>query len=463
MDQPPKHRWFENPFKALQVLPEEGEGQDPTSYLVREHENRWGEHIEDISKDVIVQAATQGRFGDTPASEQTVDVAATEVLDLHPNIYRQAVVYHRNNPDAGWGAAIKAAKLSAGSSPETLRRRFMKSPKDRFPDAGNVEARLRKRKGESDDDFANRLFQDKFNKVNLTEDARLDVESMLDTKNVSQKERRNIKMGISNPDYSPKSYTETRKILVEEFLDGLEFLGLKDTQIEAHHIASLRQTASLFIGLPRSEFRDMLKLIYDNGIPTGNDPDNLMAIQKKAHVNKKDNPNIYAVHTYLNEQLGLYGEKLVGDFGINVKDLTLEQRLPFIKKFAAVVKGSVPIAEQAIRDVLDIDVQADSPEAAAIASLDIQDYEISKSQMKQIKAKVDDYIKLQLTEPNYQALIDSIMGEDSPAEAMRRLGVKPGQPVQGQLLNIKKPPRKTKKKDDSYPSGSGAYWDIESE
>ena len=142
MDQPPKHRWLENPFKALQVLPEEGEGQDPTSYLVREHENRFGEHVADISKDVVVQAATQGRFGDTPASEQTVGVSAIEVMDLHPNIYRQAVVYHRNNPDAGWGAAIKAAKLSAGSSPENLRRRFMKSPKDRYPDASDIESKI---------------------------------------------------------------------------------------------------------------------------------------------------------------------------------------------------------------------------------------------------------------------------------------------------------------------------------
>ena len=116
--------------------------QSEDDQAVLEHENRWGKEIEEISKDVIVTAASQGRFTDPPASKQTVDVAAMEVMDLHPNIYRQAVVYHRNNPDAGWGAAINAAKLSAGSSPENLRRRFMKSPKDRFPDASNIESKL---------------------------------------------------------------------------------------------------------------------------------------------------------------------------------------------------------------------------------------------------------------------------------------------------------------------------------
>ena len=113
--------------------------QSEDDQAVLEHENRWGKEIEEISKDVIVTAASQGRFTDPPASQQTVDVAAMEVMDLHPNIYRQAVVYHRNNPDAGWGAAIRAAKLSAGSSPENLRRRFMKSPKDRYSDAGGIK------------------------------------------------------------------------------------------------------------------------------------------------------------------------------------------------------------------------------------------------------------------------------------------------------------------------------------
>ena len=134
--------------------------QSEDDQAILEHENRWGKEIEDISKDVIVTAASQGRFGSTPASEQTVDVAAMEVMDLHPNIYRQAVVYHRNNPDAGWGAAIKAAKLSAGSSPETLRRRFMKSPKDRYPDAGGIKGMSQEPKVSTNEHIKRALLND---------------------------------------------------------------------------------------------------------------------------------------------------------------------------------------------------------------------------------------------------------------------------------------------------------------
>ena len=91
--------------------------QSEDDQAVLEHENRWGKEIEDISKDVIVTAASQGKFGSTPASKQTVDVAATEVLEMHPTVYKRAVAYHRHNPDAGWGAAIRAAKLTAGKGP----------------------------------------------------------------------------------------------------------------------------------------------------------------------------------------------------------------------------------------------------------------------------------------------------------------------------------------------------------
>tara|TARA_Y100001963_G_C6748622_1_gene432917 strand:- start:68 stop:1660 length:1593 start_codon:yes stop_codon:yes gene_type:complete len=323
-----------------------------------------------------------------------------------------------------------------------------------------LQSTIRRGKNESEDDYANRYFDDLFNQYGLTKDAKLNLRGMLDSGSITKHYRKLVKMGIGNPNYSLQSFKNTRRALVEEFLFGLEHLGLDPNKIEAHHIASLRQVASLFEGLDRNEFPEMLDLIWNEGIFTGNDPRNLVAIQKKAHYNKKDNPNIYAVHTYLNEKLGLYGEKIVGDFGVEVRDLSPQERLPYIKRFAAVVKGSQPIIDKAIRDVLDLDHLEDSPEAAAMASLDISEYEAEL-----IKDKVDDYLKLQLTEPNYEALLDSIFGGESAGEAMRRRGIKPGQPVQSQLFDLGKvkPPRKITKKDNEYPSGPGAYWDIESE
>ena len=393
--------------------------QSEDDQAVLKHENRWGKEIEDISKDVIVTAASQGKFGSTPASEQTVDVAAMEVMDLHPNIYRQAVVYHRNNPDAGWGAAINAAKLSAGSSPENLRRRFMKSPKDRYPDAGNITGMAK----EDPKDYSRSYFKKKFKEVGLNKGVQLDIFDMLEQQGHTEHTRRSVKMGISNPDYSVRDYKKTRKILVDEFLDGLEFLGIDNNSIEAHHVASLRQTASLFEGLPPEQFPELIKMIYDEGVFTGNDPRNLIAIQKKAHVNKRK--DIIAVHRYLTDELGKFGELLVGDYGSEIKDLPLEKRLPYVKNFAAVVKGSHEVANTAIRQILAERAAEKDPNALANA--------LSQIEQEEVKRAVSEYFERQRN-PNYEALLDSIMGDKSAAEALQDKGFKPKKPYQFDLF-----------------------------
>ena len=331
----------------------------------------------------------------------------------------------------------------------------------------------KRKRDQSPKEYSNEFFNQKFDEMGLTDDVKFSLKHMLDSKHMTEYVRRTRKMGIGNPDYSLDDYKKTRQVLVTEFLDGLEAFDIEPSEIEAHHIASLRQVAQLFEGLERHEFPDMIKLIYKHGIFTGNDPDNLVAIPKIGHITDKKYPNIAAVHSYLNKELGLYNENIAGDWGVLVRDLTVEEREDFVKRFAAVVRGSQPVYEQAIRDALDAyalrqpGVEGDNPfddmtygeQAAYDAGRDI-----SEADAEIAKEKIAEYFKLQLTEPNYEALLDSIFGGDSAGEAMRRRGIKPGQPIQGQLLDLgRKPPRKTTKKDNEYPSGPGAYWDIESE
>tara|TARA_R100001594_G_scaffold1375_1_gene5986 strand:- start:16 stop:1431 length:1416 start_codon:yes stop_codon:yes gene_type:complete len=464
----PRHRWITNPLEGLNVLPRKVNPiPEPEFDDQWVKENKIIKDAENIAKEGLgyslslygQQLGNYGTVANQPRRMINITNDVEEIFRPNSSIYKQARKYYNNHPTAGWSEALRVSRLQAGQSPEELAKRFMKSPKDRFPDADNIEAKLRKRKGESEEQFSNRYFEDKFNKIGLTEDAKFSLRNMLDAKTMSSDQRRIIKTGISNPNYSMKSYKETRKILVDEFLDGLEFLGIDENKIEAHHISGLRQTAQLFEGLDRSEFPEMLKLVYDAGLFTGNDPKNLMAIQKEAHTGDERYPNINAVHTYLTEELGLYGEEITGDFGVNIRDLSPQERLPYIQKLADTVKKSIPIAQQAIRDALDQRAYEREPKALLDAANDI-----TKAELEQVKTKIHDYLQFQLTEPNYEALLDSVFGNESAGETMRRRGVKPGQPVQGQLLDLgRKPPRKTTKKDNIYPSGSGAYWDIESE
>jgi len=416
MDKPPKHKWLTNPLAGLDSVPK------PEYDDVWEHENRWGEEVKDLAIQGLAAVATQGRFTDPPASQQTVDVAATEVMDLHPNIYRKAVVYHRNNPDAGWGAAIKAAKLSAGSNPETLHRRFMKGPKDRFPDA-DIAGGIRGMAKQDPKDYSRKYFKKKFKDVGLEKGIQLDIFEMLEQPGHTEHTRRAVKMGIGNPDYSLVDYRKTREILVDEFLNGLEFLEIDKDSMEAHHISSLRQTAALFEGLAPEQFPELIKMIYDEGVFTGNDPRNLMAIQKKAHLNKRT--DVIAVHRYLTDELGKFGELLVGDYGSEIRDLPLEERLPYVKRFAEVVKGSHEIANTAIRKILDEKVAEKDPGALSDA--------LSQIEQEEVKRAIDAYFEA-TRNPNYEALMDSILNESSASKALRRKGFKPNQPYQFDLF-----------------------------
>ena len=442
-----KDKLFPDPFAAEKaVIKENREGQ--IGGEITDKENWVGPVIKDAATDVLTQVAVGSAMKSTVGSTvpKLPPRSNTDMINVTPG---GPIVKTPNPKDITVLTNLKN-KITAPYKPwQTQAVPFgLTSPNitSEVYDAAlstGATARLRRRKGESDANFSIRLGAQLFDEINLTYDAELDVYNMLDRGGLSEKKRRIAKMLISNPDYSPKSFEDTRTLLVAEFLDGLEFLGLADRTIEAHHIASLRQVTSLFIGLPRSKFREMLKLVYAEGIPTGNDPKNLMAIQKKAHVNKKDNPNVYAVHTYLNEQLGVYGEKLVGDYGAKIKDLSVEERIPYIKTFAKVVKNSVPIAEQAIRDVLDLDIQEKDPGAFASAALDIEQYDISVSQMKQIKAKIKNKLELQFNNPGEEALLDAIRGENTPGEALRRRDAFSSQTT---FDPSKKSPKKTKSK-----------------
>ena len=328
---------------------------------------------------------------------------------------------------------------------------------------------IRRRKNESIEDFNTRDLDDRFKKIGLVDkDSIFSLKHMLDSKTTSRYFRRVIKMLISNPDFSLRSFKEDRERKIGPFQEGIEFLDIPESKLESHHIASLRQTAQLFEGLTRGEFPEMVKLLYDNGLFTGNDPRNLVIMTEKAHRTEKNHPKIYAVHTYLNEKLGQYNEHITGDWGVEIRDLSPQERIPYIKEFASVVKGSIPVLERALFAELDIIAEKKDPLAKQAFDLDIKDVDWDNVDVDYVKSKIDDYIKLQMTQPNYEALMDSIFGNESAGETMRRRGIKPGQPVQNQLFDLgkTKPPRKKPKitkKDNEYPSGSGAYWDIDSE
>ena len=347
--------------------------QSKEDKAILEHENRWGPIIEDISKDVIVTAATQGRFTDPPASQQIVNVAATEVMDLHPNIYRKAVVYHRHNPDAGWGAAIRAAKLSAGSSPETLRRRFMKSPKDRYPDAGDVKNVYNPDQLDLPFDQAKLAqYQKNMRNPNIPQQVRTDMALSVkgsayktsepfdvfkfreQTKYIKDKGRKFLSLfqaGITEYGASKAASFKVNQPIITAPLKGeYKRTNLPETSFQVHHRAALKAIMGNFHGLDIGSpvFNKVADAILEEvpWLGLGDNPENWMGIIGSTA--DKGTPHQLA-HKYYNKIVGPSGEKFYKQEVIDRMMVDEDFRIQKATEIGQIINKSNEIVTQATK------------------------------------------------------------------------------------------------------------------
>jgi hypothetical protein len=304
------------------------------------------------------------------------------------------------------------------------------------------ESTLRQGPNESNKDYIKRYWDTKFDELGIPEGVRFSLREMLDSDHLTKAQRRNIKSGISNPNYVFRDYKVMRAVLVNDFLDGLEGFDIDPSTIEIHHISSLRHIAQLFEGLPRSEWPDMLAELYKSGLATGNDPDNLMAMFAKAH-RSGESSNIDSVHRYLDNELGKYNELITGNFGDEIRDLDVGGRVPFIKRYAEIRQSSVQVANNAIRQVLD-EVALDQ-EGGIDALLD--NIVFSEDQIEYIQSQIKKHLDMKFNPQGWGALSDSLEDDVSGAKAKQDRGLSPSGPTQGQLMDLGK--KKSNKKKTS--------------
>ena len=340
---------------------------------VLKHENRWGKEFADISKDVIVQAATQGRFTDPPASEQTIDVAVSEVIEMHPNIYKKAVIYHRNNPDAGWSAAMRAAKLSAGSSPENLHRRFMKSPKDRFPDAGDVKNVYNPDQLDLPFDQAKlAAYQKSMRNPNIPQQVRTDLALSVkgsvyktsepfdvfkfreQTKYIKDKGRKFLSIfqaGITQYGASKAaSFKVNQPTITAPLKEEYKRTNLPETSFQVHHRAALKAIMGNFHGLDIGSpvFNKVADAILEE-IPwlgLGDNPENWMGIIGSTA--DKGTPH-HLAHKYYDKIIGPSGELIFDKPTVDRMMVDEDFRIEMATKVGQIINKSNQIVTQATK------------------------------------------------------------------------------------------------------------------
>jgi len=205
-----------------------------------------------------------------------------------------------------------------------------------------------------------------FDEIGLNDDVKLSIKEMLD-EDKSSYFRRKGKAAVADPAFEWNMYDKTRKTLVEDFLEGIEFLNIDPASIHAHHIAGLRVTSSLFDGLDAAGRKQLMHVLLNEGIATGNNPANLMALHKV--------PHIKVIHQYLSDHLGKYGDKLLEPDVM--KRLSVQDRIPYARKFAERIRISQRMALEENRKFLNKAVFYNDPKTTMQAAVDIYEYEKS--------------------------------------------------------------------------------------
>ena len=261
-----------------------------------------------------------------------------------------------------------------------------------------------------------------FNKIGFTGTNKLDIQTMLygiDDRGkpaMSQYKRRAIKAGIANETFNWGAYDKTRKVLVKDYLDGLQDLKIDPSTIHAHHISALRVTASLFDGLSPIQRKKLLKTFQKEGLALGNSPDNLMALHNSVHLD--------VVHPFLEKQLGKYGQLLLDP--AKMKRLNPRQREGLVKKFANIIRHSEEVALDASRSWLDDVFTGATPDQALSVKLDMLDQAFNErlKGLRLLKNKLDNigpYLPYEVEDSPIPELIRSKVRKKSGKKLLDKL------------------------------------------
>ena len=210
--------------------------------------------------------------------------------------------------------------------------------------------------------------QNLFLKAGLSEDQAIFFLKNFD--NVSRDEA----AALQDPDYTSASFELMKKELLPGFLE--EMKGVKNLKPQLDHINQLHAALPLYDGTTFSERKKLNQIVLGEGIYAGHSPGNLQFLDQRVHVVKSN---------YFNDLVGKNGEKFWPNYDLT----TFEGKVKAAKEYAAIVKNSYKIVEDANKANLALYKENLTPEEVADLLFAINPY--SKYTIKQLKNIIIDY------------------------------------------------------------------------
>jgi len=224
---------------------------------------------------------------------------------------------------------------------------------------------------------------------------------------------------LQDPDYTSASFELMKKELLPGFLE--EMKGIKNLKPQLDHINQLHAALPLYDGTTFNERKKLNQIVLGEGIYAGHSPGNLQFLDQRVHVVKSN---------YFNDLVGKNGEKFWPNYDLS----TFEGKVKAAKEYAAIVKNSYKIVEDANKANLALYKENLSPEEVSDLLFAINPY--SKYTIKQLKNIITDIrrVRADIAEAN-RVDFDLMIKEDiKPSEFFRKYGGETGKPRGRTLL-----------------------------
>ena len=377
-----------------------------------------------------------------------------EDVPQYPVVLQRILKVKKDNPEAFSGIVGSIGKDNNEMSDAELNELYKKRNNPDFyvtdiadpnygrfiPDLEQEAEAKAKQKGEGDPTgirseqvFGNRSYWENlpkrskslFTKAGLTENDAIFFLSNFD------KVTRDTAAAIQDPDYTSGTFELMKKELLPGFLE--EMKDVKGLRPQLDHINQLAAALPLYDGTTFKEREQLNKIVIGEGIYAGHNPANLQYLDLRVHTVKSN---------YFNDLVGKNGEKFFGP-----KDLsTFEGKVKAAKEYAAIVKNSYKIVEDANKANKALYKQNLTPEEVTALLFEINPY--TKYTIRDLKRIIEELkgVTQARSEANALDLMLTVREGMTPAEFFKMTGSGPR--GQRKLPSLKK--LKSAAFDDKY-------------
>jgi len=240
-----------------------------------------------------------------------------------------------------------------------------------------------------------------FTKAGLTENDAIFFLSNFD------KVTRDTAAALQDPDYTSATFELMKKELLPGFLEEMKDVeGLKP---QLDHINQLAAALPLYNNTNFEQRKELNKIVIGEGIYAGHSPGNLQYLDLRVHTVKSN---------YFNDLVGKNGEKFWSNYDLS----TFEGKVKAAKEYAAIVKNSYKIVEDANKANLALYKKNLTPEEVTDLLFAINPY--TKYTVKQLRNIIKDIkeVKSDQMEANALDLMLMISEDIKPSEFFKKYG-----------------------------------------